>query len=78
MDLIYDKWQDILNYVRKEHDITNATFDIWLRPLKIESIGDNTVYIAAKDKQYKEYLSKKYTLPIKSAIAEFLGYAYEV
>lgn len=78
MDLIYDKWQDILNYVRKEHDITNATFDIWLRPLEIESIEEDTVYIAAKDKQYKEYLSKKYTLPIKSAIADLLGYAFEV
>ncbi len=78
MNVIYEKWQDILNHVRKEHELINSTFDIWLRPLEIDSIENEVIYVAVQNKQFKDYISKKYTLPIKTAIAEETGYTYDV
>ncbi len=78
MDIIYEKWQDILNYVRKEHELINSTFDIWLRPLEIDSIENEVIYVAVQNKQFKDYITKKYTLPIKAAIAEVTGFTYDV
>ncbi len=78
MNEIYDKWQDILNHVREEHELINSTFDIWLRPLEIDNIENQVVYVAVQNKQFKDYITKKYTLPIKAAIAEETGYVYDV
>ena len=55
MELILEKWEEILRTVKEEHELTDISFNTWLN-----------------------YITKKYTLPIRVAIAEITGIDYEV
>ena len=34
MEAIYEKWEQILQFVKEEHDISQVSFDTWLKPLE--------------------------------------------
>ena len=33
VDKVIEKWNEILNTVKKEHEISDVSFDTWMRPL---------------------------------------------
>ena len=35
MEAILQKWEQILDTVREEHELTKVSFDTWLKPLEI-------------------------------------------
>ena len=79
MDLILEKWDEILRTVKTEHDISDISFDTWIRPLEVYGIENNTLYILVPSEQMTlSYISKKYYLPLKVAIAEITGNEYEI
>lgn len=78
MNLILDKWNDILEHIRKEHELSDVSFETWLLPLKIHSIVDHTVRIIVPVDQMVTYLNSKFKIPIYVAIAEFTGEKYEI
>lgn len=79
MDLILQKWDEILKTVKTEHDISDISFDTWIRPLEVYGIENNTLYILVPSEQMTlSYISKKYYLPLKVAIAEIIGIEYEI
>ena len=79
MDKILDKWNEILNTVKSEYDISDVSFDTWLRPLEPYGIMDNTLYILVPSEPMAlGYISKKYHLPLKTIIAEATGTVFEV
>lgn len=81
MELIEKKWEEILLKVKKEHDLTDVSFNTWLKPLKIHSIQNNRIYILVPDQHEQmgiSYIQKRYYLPIKVAIAEVTGTEYEI
>jgi len=79
MDLILEKWEDILLTVKEEHELTDISFDTWLKPLSVYSVEESTLYILVPSEQMGlNYITKKYTLPIKVAIAEIIGIDYEI
>ena len=79
MDQIIEKWNEILNTVKTEHEISDVSFDTWMRPLEVFGIVDNKLYILGPSEQMAlSYISKKYYLPLKVAIAEITGIEYEI
>lgn len=79
MDVILEKWNEILMTVKKEHDISDIAFETFLRPLEIYGVENNTVYILVPFEQLgPSYISKKYSLPLKVAIAEITGIEYKI
>ena len=79
MDFILEKWDEILMTVKTEHDITNVSFDNWLRPLEVYGIEQNILYILVpSDQMSLNYISKRYLLPLKVAIAEITGHEYSL
>jgi chromosomal replication initiator protein len=78
MNLILDKWNDILEHIRKEHELSDVSFETWLLPLKIHSIEDHTVRIIVPVDQMVTYLNSKFKIPIYVAIAEFTGEKFEI
>ena len=38
MDIIKEKWEEILYTVKLEHEITDVSFTTWLKPLKVKSL----------------------------------------
>ena len=79
MDLILEKWDEILHTVKTEHDISEISFNTWIRPLEVFGVEGYTLYILVPAVQMTlNYIAKKYTLPLKVAIAEITGTEYEI
>lgn len=45
MNIIYEKWDEILETVKTEHELSDVSFKTWLKPLTIHSIDDQVVTI---------------------------------
>ena len=75
MHIIYEKWSEILEHVRKEHELTDLSFKTWLLPLKIYKIEEHVVTIIASNDKFVTYITDKFKLPIFVAIAEKIGRA---
>ena len=79
MNKIIEKWEEILLKVKKEYDLSDVSYQTWLKPLSVYNINDSVVTILAPpEKIGLDYIRKKYTLPIRSAIADITGEDYEV
>ncbi len=79
MEAIFEKWEQILQYVKEEHDISKISFDTWLKPLKVCTIKGNILYIEVPSGQLGiNYISKKYELPLKVSITEMTGIEYDL
>ena len=78
MNIVEEKWADIIEYLRTEHELSNVSFTTWIQPLKVYDVIDDTVYIMVNMNASVEYIEKKYLLPFKVCIAEITGIEYEV
>lgn len=79
MEKVIEKWNDILNTVKIEHDISDISFETWMRPLDVYAVEGSVLYILAPfEPMALNYISKKYYLPLKVAIGEILGTEYEI
>ena len=79
MSIIQEKWDEILERVREEHELSDVSFKTWIRPLKVHESDDKTVTILVPTEQVGlDYVSKKYKLPIKAAIGEITGLDCEI
>ena len=72
-------WNEILQSVKLEFDVTDVAFRTWLQPLRVHDVRDNTVIILVTTGQMGiDYISKKYLFPLKVAVAEITGTEYEI
>ena len=79
MHIIQEKWSDILNMIKIEHDVSDISFSAWLEPLKVHKVEGNVVtIIVTNGSMALNYINKKYLLPLKVAIAETTGEDYEI
>ncbi len=81
MEIIREKWNDILQTVRSEHQLSDISFKTWLKPLEIYEVDDirHVVTILVPSEQMGvDYIQKKYMFPIKVAVAEATGTEYEI
>lgn len=79
MEVIFEKWDDILQFVKEEHDITQISFNTWLKPLEACAVDKNKLYILIPSQQMGTgYISKKFGLPLKVAITEITGIEYQL
>ena len=78
-DLINEKWDEILEILKKEHDIMDVSFNTWIKPLKIHSVEDNIITLLIPDDNIGiSYLNKKYYIPLKVVIQEVTGHALDI
>ncbi len=78
MNIVEEKWPEIIEHLRIEHELSNVSFSTWIQPLKVYNVVDNTVYILVNMNASVEYIEKKYLLPLKVSIAEVTGTEYDV
>lgn len=78
MNIVEEKWLEIIEHLRVEHELSNVSFTTWIQPLKVYDVIDNTVFILVNMNASVEYIEKKYLLPLKVCIAEITGTEFEV
>lgn len=78
-ELINEKWDEILEILKKEHDIMDVSFNTWIKPLKIHSVENNIITLLVPDDNIGiSYLNKKYYIPLKVVVQEVTGQALDI
>lgn len=75
---VIDKWNDIQYLLKNESDVTNVSYNAFLKVLMPIKVVDNTVLIQAESEVAKNYIEKKYSKIIMIAINEVIGETYDV
>ncbi|WOO34570.1 chromosomal replication initiator protein DnaA [Anaerocolumna sp. AGMB13020] len=82
MNEVQEKWEEILEYLKIEHCVTDVSFKTWLLPLKVYSVKGNLITISINDKMIgpdsKNFISRKYGIPLKVSIMEIMNRNYDI
>lgn len=87
ISIIQEKWDEILNKMKIEYDISPAAFNAWIKPFYPHSVSDNVVYITKKlngdeDPSAVEHLitytANRYQTFFQVAISEVMDSQMEV
>lgn len=78
MNIVEQKWNDILAKMKLEYCSSNISYTTWIEPLRVHEVSDTTVYVFVTLKASVEHIHDKYLLPFKVCIAEVTGKEYEV
>lgn len=79
MNQVEKNWDKILQAVKEEHELTDVSFNTWLKPLTVHSVEGNVLYILVPSEQTAlNYINRKFEKPIKVAVAEITGKEYEI
>ena len=81
MEAIIEKWEQILQTVKEEHELTDISFNSWLMPLKVYAVDGTKLYILIPAEQGQvglNFITKRYLIPLKVTIAELTGVEYEL
>ncbi len=77
--VILEKWDKILQEVKEEYELTEVSFNTWLKPLSVSDVqGDKLYILVPLEKMARDFIEKKYTLPIKVAVANQTGQDYDI
>ncbi len=79
IETLKSKWDDILHYIKEEHEVSDVSFNTWLIPLRLYSVEQgNIVRIIVPDANFLGYIRKKYSFLLKVAIEEITNVKCEV
>ncbi len=78
MNIIKENWNQIIEKLKVEYEVTDICMKTWIHPLEVSHIEGNTVYISVEDKQSIEIISKKYQVILGVCIAELTGQEYNI
>lgn len=80
MDVIKEKWEEIKETIRKEYELTDVSYDTWIKPLSFYDVRDNVVIIMIPSDQAHalNYISSKYKDFFKVIISEMMNHTYDI
>ncbi len=79
IETLKEKWNDILLYLKEEHEISDVSFQTWLLPLQVYQINeDGVLKILVPDANFSGYIRKKYGFLLKIAIEEITAIKCEL
>ena len=79
LETIKEKWPEILNHLKQEHDISDVSFNTWLLPLEVAALENNTIIIVVPEETIGlQYIKKKYYLPLKVCVEEVVGSPFDI
>ena len=80
--VIKEKWNDILEFMKTEYNLTDVAYRTWLLPLSVHSVNDNVIIISVDDKKIAptmlDFVKNKYGQFLKTAIAEMFDQEFEL
>ena len=76
MDAVIEKWEEILQTVKSEYEVTDVPFNTWLKPLKVYEVDGNLITVAVPSEQAGigvNYITKRYKIPLQVTICVLTG-----
>ena len=77
-NLVKEKWNSILAYVRDEFDMSPVSYNTWFEPIKVINCSKDTVTISVPDEVTLKYIVKKYEKMLTVAVEEITGTHYQL
>ncbi len=74
-EILIDRWDEILEFLRTQYNITKVSFNTWLKNLNVRDVKDDLVILYSSDPSIGSNLSfikNKYGAFIKNAIEEMI------
>jgi chromosomal replication initiator protein DnaA len=80
MNIIIEKWEQILNSLKELFELADISFQTWIAPLSVHHIEKNVVYVLIPSEKQMgfDFIERKYTVPLQSAISVVTGADYIV
>lgn len=73
MELSKENWEEILLHIKEKLDMFDIAFQTWLKPLRINRLERDNIYIIAADKNSADIVVEKYYYHIKDELISFTG-----
>ena len=79
-ELIESKWQEILNILVKEHEISEVAVNTWIQPLTIQTISDDSItFFMVRGPRGIEFIKHKYyDIYLSMAIEQVTGMQFKI
>ncbi len=80
LNLIKEHWEEICENAKIEYDMTQSSFDTWIKPLTVHSLSENTLYayVPGDLGNMVSYYYKKFKFPLQVSISEFVNQPIEL
>lgn len=65
-------WDKLLRRMKQEYEISDISFETWLKPLEICEISETGLVLLAPNRMSADYVSKKYLRQMKKMLSEML------
>lgn len=80
MDFIKENWNLIKETLRTEYDLSDISYNTWVKPLNYHSIKDDLVTITIPSDQAHalKYISSKYKSYFQVTISEMMDHTYDI
>ena len=80
MDLIKEKWDLIKETLRTEYDLSDISYNTWVKPLNYHSLKDDivTIMIPSDQAHALKYISSKYKSYFQVTISEMMDHTYDI
>lgn len=80
MDLIKEKWDLIKETLRTEYDLSDISYNTWVKPLNYHNVKDDivTIMIPSDQAHALKYISSKYKSYFQVTISEMMDHTYDI
>ena len=78
--IIKEKWNEILEFMKTEYNISKVAYETWLLTLSIHSVQDDTIIVAVEDSKATmiDFIKNKYGQFLQTAIEEMFDQKFEL
>ena len=79
--MIKENWSAILGHIKTEYELTDISFNTWLKPLSVFQVDEEEAVVritVPSDQMGITYIKKKYLLPLQVAVSEMAGKDYRI
>lgn len=80
-NILVDKWDEIINKLKNDFDVTDISFKTWILPLSVDSVEDgviNIIFNGENAEMARQFIKKKYYTAFKVTIEEVTGQEFEL
>ncbi len=78
MDEIIKNWEKIKDIIKQECELSDTSYEAWIKPMTIGKIVDKEIFIPCEDSLHLNYINKKYINIINDIVKEYGSKDYEV
>ena len=83
LDVLREKWEEIKEKLKEDHDITNVSYKTWIQPMEVASVEGDTVTVVLggieeEQRQLIDFVNKKYKFILQVTIEEITDFACNV